>query len=83
VYFAPDEENGWKPATVNRFKALHSLICRLGIESKKVSANPASRSLKRKLENDERVRFLNQFPPAKTTVDYLKLCADSGDPLGL
>ncbi len=60
---------------MNRFKALLSLIYPLGIESKKVSTNPASRLLKRKLENNERARFLNQFPPAKTTVDYLKPCA--------
>jgi site-specific recombinase XerD len=70
------EESGWKPATANRFKALLSLTYRLGVESKKVSTNPASRSLKRKLENNARVRFLNQFPPAKTTVDYLKPCVD-------
>jgi hypothetical protein len=63
-------------APANRFKALLSLTYRSGVESKKVRANPASRSLKRQVENNERVRFLNQFPPGKTTVDYLKACAD-------
>ena len=48
---------------------------RLAIENKKASTNPA-RSLKRKREDNGRVRFLNQLAPAKTEVDYLKPHAD-------
>ena len=48
---------------------------RLAIENKKASTNPA-RSLKRKREDNGRVRFLNQLAPAKSEVDYLKPHAD-------
>jgi integrase len=65
-------EKNWEPATVNRFKALLSLTFRLGIEGKKISANPAAKDLKRKREKNGRIRFLNQFDPARTFVDYLK-----------
>jgi len=68
-------ENGWMPATVNRFKALLSMTFRLGIENKKVTTNPAARSLKRKVENNERVRFLNQFSPSETTDEESRLRA--------
>ena len=65
-------KKNWEPATVNRFKALLSLTFRLGIENKKITANPAAKELKRKRENNGRIRFLNQFDPAKTFVNYLK-----------
>jgi integrase len=65
-------ERSWEPGTVNRFKALLSLTYRLGVDSKKVSANPAGKGLKRRRESNGRTRFLNQFEPAKTFVDYLK-----------
>jgi hypothetical protein len=32
-------ENGWEPATVNRFKALLSLVFRLGVENGKTTTN--------------------------------------------
>src|SRR5215469_96594 len=35
------EERDWKPASVNRYRALISLIFRLGMENGKVKANPA------------------------------------------
>jgi integrase len=65
-------ERRWEPATVNRFKALLSLTYRLGVDGKKVSANPAGKGLKRRTESNGRTRFLNQFEPAKTFADYLK-----------
>ena len=37
------EQSEWAPATVNRYRALISLVFRLGIESGKVKQNPAAR----------------------------------------
>src|SRR6266478_6110101 len=68
-------EQDWQPGTHNRYKSTLSLMFRLAIENKKASTNPA-RSLKRKREDNGRVRFLNQLAPAKTEVDYLKPHAD-------
>ena len=53
------EEEGLLPATLNRYRSLMSLMFRLGMESSKVMANPA-RLVKRRLEDNERVRFLSQ-----------------------
>jgi len=61
----------WKPGTYNRYKTTLSLIYRLGIENKKVEGNPA-KLIKHKTEDNERVRFLNQFTPRKTGLEYLK-----------
>jgi len=44
---------------------------RLGTENEKVESNPA-KLLKHKTEDNERVRFLNQFTPARTELEYLK-----------
>jgi site-specific recombinase XerD len=52
------EENDWAPATINRLRALISLMYRLGIESGKVSSNPA-RLVKHRQENNARIRFLS------------------------
>jgi site-specific recombinase XerD len=51
------EESNWAPATVNRYRALISLVFRLGIESGKVKENPA-RLVKHRQENNARVRWL-------------------------
>lgn len=55
-------EQTWKPGTFNRYKSMLSLIYRLGIEHRKVTSNPA-KLLKRKREDNGRVRFLNQYSP--------------------
>lgn len=47
----------WKPATANRYKALFSLVYRLGIENGKISTNPA-KMVKRRRENNGRERYL-------------------------
>jgi site-specific recombinase XerD len=52
------EESDWAPATVNRYRALFSLVFRLGIESGKVKENPA-RLVKHRQENNVRVRWLS------------------------
>ena len=51
--------NGWKPATVNRFKALLSLTFRLGMQNGKVAVNPA-RLVRRRREDNAKVRFLSK-----------------------
>jgi len=51
------EESNWAPATVNRYRALISLIFRLGIENGKVKENPA-RLVKHRLANNTRTRWL-------------------------
>jgi integrase len=65
------EEQSWAPGTFNRCRTVLFSIYRLGIENKKVTVNPAQ-LLKRRKVSDERVRFLNQFPPQNTTIEYLK-----------
>jgi site-specific recombinase XerD len=51
------EEEELAPATLNRYRALISLVYRLGIENGKASANPA-RLVKHRQENNARIRFL-------------------------
>src|SRR5262249_1830014 len=53
-------EQEWEPGTFNRYKSTLSLIYRLGMENKKVDSNPA-KLLKRKWEDNGRVRYLNQY----------------------
>lgn len=65
------DEQDWEPGTHNRYKSTLSLTFRLALENRKVASNPA-RLLKRKREDNGRVRFLNQFEPAKTEVEFLK-----------
>jgi hypothetical protein len=61
----------WEAGTHNRYKSTLSLIYRLAIESGKMTFNPA-RLIKRKREDNARVRFLNQFAPLKTELNYLR-----------
>ena len=51
-------QGGWKPATANRYRALLSLIFRLGTESGRISENPA-RLVKHRWENNARTRYLS------------------------
>jgi integrase len=64
------DAQAWKPGTHNRYKSTLSLIYRLAIENGKATLNPA-RLLKRKREDNGRVRFLNQFVPEKAVLEYL------------
>ncbi len=65
------ERQEWEPGTFNRSRTVLFAIYRLGIENGKVTANPA-RPLRPRKVSDERVRFLNQFEPASTEIEYLK-----------
>jgi integrase len=68
AYFDGQE---WKDGTFNRIRTVLFSTYRLGIENEKVTVNPA-KLLKRKKVSDGRVRFLNQFEPLPTKVDFLK-----------
>jgi site-specific recombinase XerD len=57
-------EKTWKPATFNRYKALISLVFRLGTEAGRVKTNPA-RSVKTRTENNARVRYLSNAEEEK------------------
>jgi integrase len=65
------EAQDWKAGTWNRARSVLFAIYRLGIENKKVKTNPA-KVLKRQAEADGVVRFLNQYEPLPTKIDYLK-----------
>jgi integrase len=52
------------PATLNRYRALLSLVFRLGIESGKVPSNPA-RLVKHRRENNGRIRWLTDEEETK------------------
>jgi site-specific recombinase XerD len=47
-----------KPATLNRYRALLSLVYRLGMQNGKVKLNPA-RLVRQRKENNSRIRFLS------------------------
>jgi integrase len=47
----------WKPATINRYKALVSMVYRQGIKNRRVSVNPA-KEVERRIENNTRERYL-------------------------
>jgi len=65
------ELQGWKPESWNRMRTTLFAIYRLGIENAKIQCNP-TKLLKRRKVSGGRVRFLNQFEPLETEVDYLK-----------
>jgi site-specific recombinase XerD len=52
------DHKNWKPATANRYRALLSLIYRLGIQNGKVISNPA-RLVRHRRENNARLRWLS------------------------
>jgi integrase len=58
------EHEGLAPATLNRYRSLMSLMFRMAIESRKVSANPA-RLVKARKEDNARVRFLSEAEEEK------------------
>jgi site-specific recombinase XerD len=67
------EERDWAPATVNRYRALMSLVFRLGIESGKVKENPA-RLVKHRQENNARMRWLSAEEEVRLRAVILETC---------
>jgi site-specific recombinase XerD len=65
------EEREWSLATKNRYIALLKLTYRLAEENDKVANNPA-RKLHMPKENNDRVRYLNQYTPLPTKIEYLR-----------
>jgi len=55
-------------------------IYRLAIEAKKVTSSPA-KLIRSKKEDNGRIRYLNEYKPLKTRVDYLKQHATEEAPL--
>jgi integrase len=52
-------KRGWKPATINRYKALLSLVYRIAVENGKVQMNPA-RLVRRRREDNAVIRYLKE-----------------------
>jgi site-specific recombinase XerD len=69
------DESNWAPATVNRYRALISLVFRLGIESGKVKENPA-RLVKHRQENNSRVRWLSAEEEVRLRAVILEICPE-------
>jgi len=66
-------EDGRKPATVNRYRTLFSLVFSLAVRDGKLSFNPVKQVKKRK-ENNERVRFLEPDEEATLRAKIRELC---------
>jgi integrase len=66
---ARDEK--WAASTYNHYRSLLMLTYREARRAGKVSANPA-RDVRHRREDNSRVRYLNQFKPLPTEIDYLK-----------
>ena len=66
------EQDDWKPATVNRYRALLSPTYRLGIRNGKVTSNPA-RLVRHRIENNTRVRWLTTDEEKKLR-EVMKAC---------
>jgi site-specific recombinase XerD len=60
----------WTLATKNRYTALLKLTYRLAEKAKRIKYNPA-RLVRQPKENNERIRYLNQFEPPPTELEYL------------
>jgi len=74
------EEREWAVATRNRYIALLKLTYRLAEKNRKIKVNPA-RLLRMTKENNERIRFLNQYNPLPTRINYLQDCHTEEDRL--
>lgn len=69
------EESDWAPATVNRYRALVSLVFRLGIENGKVKENPA-RLVKHRQVNNSRTRWLAPEEEGSLRVSIQRGCPE-------
>jgi site-specific recombinase XerD len=74
------EKREWSVATKNRYTALLKLTYRLAEKNRKVKVNPA-RLLRMPKEDNATVRYLNQYKPLPTKVQYLKGCETEEDRL--
>jgi site-specific recombinase XerD len=74
------EEREWSVATRNRYIALLKLTYRLAERNRKIRSNPA-RLLRMRKEDNSKVRYLDQYKPLPTKIDYLKACSTEEDRL--
>jgi integrase len=63
--------NGWAASTHNHYRSLLMLVYREARRADKVQVNPA-RDVRHRREDNSRVRYLNQFEPFPTDIEYLK-----------
>ena len=63
---------GRKPATLNRYRALLSLVYSLAIRNRKLATNPV-RQVTRRKENNERVRFLDEAEEIRLRAKLLEM----------
>jgi integrase len=68
-----NQQQQWKPATFNRYRALMSLAYRLGIENGRVVSNPV-KLVKPKRENNARIRFLSEAEESRLRADLIEHC---------
>jgi len=66
-------EEGRKPATVNRYRALLSLVYSIALRNGKLTSNPV-RLVKPRKETNERVRFLDDAEELSLRRKILELC---------
>jgi site-specific recombinase XerD len=69
------EQRDWSPATTNRYRALLSLTYRLAIRNGKAKENPA-RSVRHRLENNARIRFLSPEEETKLRAAIEATCPE-------
>lgn len=69
------QQKSWAAATINRYRALLSLIYSLGIRNTKVSENPA-RLVKHRTENNARIRFLSPEEEIRIRAVIQAVCPD-------
>jgi integrase len=68
---AAARDGKWAPSTYNHYRSLLMLTYREARRAGKVNVNPA-RDVRHRREDNSRVRYLNQFEPMRTEIDYLK-----------
>ncbi len=68
---AAAQDEKWAPSTYNHYRSLLMLTYREARRAGKVNVNPA-RDVRHRREDNSRVRYLEQYKPLPTEIDYLK-----------
>jgi integrase len=68
---AASNEEEWAPSTFNHYRSLLMMTYREAIRAEKVTSNPA-RHVRHEDEDNSRVRYLDQFEPLPTKIEFLK-----------
>lgn len=67
------QKRDWAPATRNRYQAAFSLVFSVALDNEKMTINPAAR-IKRKTENNDRIRFLSADEEQRLISALAKTC---------